>query len=330
MSLSISSDADESDELKRFREEWRAEVRKKKIVQTNQSDSNPPSGPSTSPIDTLVEATRNFKFSVSSKPVAPELRVSTHAPIDFSLPKKLEDALRVYTQAVLLEQQGDLDTAVTLYRQAFRLDANVDKIYHRQEMVRIIKTEHEAKHDLQPSSEPLNPLLGLSDSNVVKHASEAVPLLPVPKPPAAAPQVTGTLRRLIAAFPLNLQFEAEEEAEATPLDTIPDELVVRILRNLDPTSIERFASMSRKARIISLDASLWRFVVVIKIFFLLSDWLLCTARDLVCAIYKPPQIQAEDALSALIDKYLWDYRRLYIEQPRVRLDGVYIAVCHYM
>jgi hypothetical protein len=25
-----------------------------------------------------------------------------------------------------------------------------------------------------------------------------------------------------------------------------------------------------------------------------------------------------------------DYRRLYIEQPRVRLDGVYIAVCHYV
>ncbi len=25
-----------------------------------------------------------------------------------------------------------------------------------------------------------------------------------------------------------------------------------------------------------------------------------------------------------------DYRRLYIEHPRVRYDGVYIAVCHYM
>ena len=29
-------------------------------------------------------------------------------------------------------------------------------------------------------------------------------------------------------------------------------------------------------------------------------------------------------------KYQGDLRRVYIEHPRVRLDGVYIAVCHYV
>lgn len=28
-------------------------------------------------------------------------------------------------------------------------------------------------------------------------------------------------------------------------------------------------------------------------------------------------------------KYKGDLRRVYVEHPRVRLDGVYIAVCHY-
>jgi len=27
---------------------------------------------------------------------------------------------------------------------------------------------------------------------------------------------------------------------------------------------------------------------------------------------------------------MFDYRRVFIEQPRVRTDGVYIAICHYM
>lgn len=33
---------------------------------------------------------------------------------------------------------------------------------------------------------------------------------------------------------------------------------------------------------------------------------------------------------SIVKKYLADYRRIFIEQPRVRMDGVYIATCHYM
>ena len=47
------------------------------------------------------------------------------------------------------------------------------------------------------------------------------------------------------------------------------------------------------------------------------------------AIYKPPQIPDDEELDGLLTSYLGDYRRLYIEQPRLRLDGVYIAICHY-
>ena len=46
--------------------------------------------------------------------------------------------------------------------------------------------------------------------------------------------------------------------------------------------------------------------------------------------YKSPQIPEAENLRDLVLKYKGDFRRLYIEHPRVRLDGVYIAVCHYM
>lgn len=32
----------------------------------------------------------------------------------------------------------------------------------------------------------------------------------------------------------------------------------------------------------------------------------------------------------IAEAYFFDYRRMFIEHPRLRLDGVYIAVCHYM
>lgn len=45
--------------------------------------------------------------------------------------------------------------------------------------------------------------------------------------------------------------------------------------------------------------------------------------------YKPPQIPYPEAILDLVRTYGVDFRRLYIETPRVRLDGVYIAVCKY-
>ena len=53
-------------------------------------------------------------------------------------------------------------------------------------------------------------------------------------------------------------------------------------------------------------------------------------RAFVEAIYKPPQILPDEVLNDIVNKHSSDYRRVYIERPRVRLDGVYIAVCHYM
>lgn len=53
-------------------------------------------------------------------------------------------------------------------------------------------------------------------------------------------------------------------------------------------------------------------------------------RERVEEIYKPPQIADDEDLGSLLSQYTQDYRRMFVEHPRVRLDGVYIAVCHYM
>jgi F-box protein 9 len=53
-------------------------------------------------------------------------------------------------------------------------------------------------------------------------------------------------------------------------------------------------------------------------------------RDFVVLGYKPPQIPYPETILDLVKTYGVDFRRLYIETPRVRLDGVYIAVCRYL
>jgi F-box protein 9 len=75
---------------------------------------------------------------------------------------------------------------------------------------------------------------------------------------SAAGIVTGTLAKLVANFPEILSFEPEIEQQAVPLRKLPDELLVMILRKLDPTSIERFAIVSRKARLIALESTIWK------------------------------------------------------------------------
>jgi len=53
-------------------------------------------------------------------------------------------------------------------------------------------------------------------------------------------------------------------------------------------------------------------------------------RNLVLSTYREPQIPDLETLSEIVTRHIFDYRRVFIEQPRVRTDGVYIAICHYM
>lgn len=111
-------------------------------------------------------------------------------------------------------------------------------------------------------------------------------------------------------FPPHLEFEPQDEDEISPLISFPAELILHILRYLDHTSIERFGSISRRARVLTLDPSIW--------------------KDFVVSTYKPPQVASTDDILNVVKLYSPDYRRIYIEHPRVRLDGVYIAICRYI
>jgi F-box protein 9 len=155
-------------------------------------------------------------------------------------------ALSLYQRAVQHEQNGQLDEALMLYRQAFRIEPNVDQAYHTQEMLTVINTAQTL--GVGGSAEDL----GVDKLGDKLHRALAI------QSGEAKGVVTGTLASLIEGFPPDLVFEPEDEDEPIHLNRLPEELLILIIRKLDHTTIERFAAVSRKARALTLDPGIWR------------------------------------------------------------------------
>lgn len=229
---------EETDELRNFRESWKREVKEKK---QSQQDST---GPVTAP---------------------PERASTSDAGIGGL--RSRNDALEAYTRAIKHEQVGELDDALRLYRQAFRMDSNVDRAYHHQERraTRALETTALAATPLEKGME--NDVAVLVDSGsetVAPVVAHARPLLSVTSHPDR--QVAGLLAGIVVDFPTPLAFEPEDERAPLPLQRLPDELLLYILSYLGYVAIECFARVSRKARMITLDATIWRSDFILPFF----------------------------------------------------------------
>ncbi|KAG2112977.1 uncharacterized protein F5147DRAFT_789964 [Suillus discolor] len=298
-------------ELARFREQWKAEVRERQTA-TSGVQTQPVLGAITA-AERIIPAARSdasakpatITNTLSASPsrgpathvVAGAPAVTTHASHGHSnLSPNLAHAIEVYRKAVFHEQHSQLDEALRLYRQAFRLDANVDRAYFIEE-----QRTHE-RSAAQPPSHKKAP-----STVSVDQVTRDVQKLEVHKYSKDKSFVTsGFLAQVLKNFPDNLVFQPENEKEGLPINLIPDELLLQILRILDYTTIERFAAVSRKARILSLDSAIW--------------------RDFVHLAYKPPQIADNDSITNIVELYSSDYRRAYIEHPPLA-DGWSLHCC---
>ncbi|KAF8448934.1 hypothetical protein L210DRAFT_3640552 [Boletus edulis BED1] len=298
----------ESAELRQFREKWKKEVRHRReleeqLVQQHGVRAEPsqhkPSSPETHPrshasphaVPSGTEAKPPTKSSFSQGTSQKTLHTS-HSPLSGSIARAVE----IYRSAVQHEQESDLDDALRLYRQAFRLDPDVDRAYFKEE---------------QRLQQPGRATASVGHKKTLSTSKgEGVQRTTQPAEGKESVHTNGILSKVLEKFPNVLTFEPEDDREGVPINVIPGELLLYILRNLDTTTLEHFATVSRKARVLSLDPLLW--------------------RDFVYLAYKPPQIPEAITVEAIVDGYGSDYRQTYIEHPRLRLDGVYIAVCHYV
>nr|XP_019011236.1 uncharacterized protein I206_04548 [Kwoniella pini CBS 10737]OCF50017.1 hypothetical protein I206_04548 [Kwoniella pini CBS 10737] len=251
-----------------------------------------------------------------------------------------ERAISIYTKAVESEQSGKLNEALLLYRKAFKLDDDVDRSYarsikakaeaetHRQEQQKHLAVEDRddfspssidiisptppqaepysfARHiQIDPDYEKAHPIQSSSSSS--KSKNTVSPLSPLTK-----------LFDSLDTPVQNLVFIPEEEELPCPILKLPNELFEPILNRLDVTSIERFGSSCWKARWLTHISHTW--------------------RNIAEKIYKPPamlpppppQLQVV-GVRDLVIRHRNEWRTTVVEEERIRMDGCYIAVCHYI
>jgi F-box protein 9 len=121
----------------------------------------------------------------------------------------------------------------------------VDRAYHYEQMLSSIQ------HARQESSSIVDVSTAVETTLTPEHVDSKMPSATI-----------GPLSSLFADFARNLMFQPENELEEEPvfLNKLPEELLVMIIVTLDTTSIERFARVCKKARIMTLDPVIWMYV----------------------------------------------------------------------
>jgi F-box protein 9 len=132
-----SKEEDDTAELARFRQEWLAELHRRKAgvtstgttsAESTQQSQPPLSG--TKDSGQIFKENKSSLEATSSREVVPSrLNLAKHPalnedgriPPSFQTSKVLESALKFYRRAVTHEQRRELDQALLLYRQAFHL-----------------------------------------------------------------------------------------------------------------------------------------------------------------------------------------------------------------
>ncbi|KAF7430901.1 hypothetical protein PC9H_006616 [Pleurotus ostreatus] len=308
MQPTIPPPEEEPEELARFREQWKAEVRRniqKPKAETSATTAATAPQP-TSPLPIRVQPrVRPANHVVGSSQPGPSSETisglpATRPALTAQASSALFSAVRVYRNAVQCESRGELDEAMVLYRQAFRMDPNVDRAYDKEErLATVLARPVEANAEQMTEGVAVEAVsLALSKLSLTLRKGES------------GGNLVGLLAGIVKAFPSDLTFAPEDEKLPVFFSDLPDEVLLLIVHKMDNTTIGRFSQVCRKACLLALDPGRW--------------------RDLVVSTYKPPQISSLTELVPILERHGHDYRRVYIEQPRVRLDGLYIAVCHYV
>ena len=141
------------------------------------------------------------------------------------------------------EIRGSSNEALRLYRRAFRLDSNVDQAFKLEERIDSVPVISDALAQIPPAN------MGLAI---------------IPPPSRGVSNHRDVIDVIIASSASDsIVFTPFEQNSSVPIQSLPTELIICILRffswDCDYTTLERFAAVCRKARLLTMDNSLWRY-----------------------------------------------------------------------
>ncbi|KAH8916747.1 hypothetical protein BT69DRAFT_1269958 [Atractiella rhizophila] len=334
-------------ELAQFREDWKIEVSSKAEASSSTSKAVAKS---------LHQRKRSAEQPVSR--VKHGKQPSVEVAVDEEKERRerekerileSENAVEIYAEAVEFERQGRLNEALAFYRKAFKLDEDVDRAYDTSALSKRPPPSEQSKDDdfhfsrtihLGPEYSSKSSEQALAHPSSTQGLTERLmrsfsvnPYPPPPEPETLERQdgtvkdgPTVTVKKLQEDLSYIYKFHPRDEELPLRLRLLPADILILIFTHLvcghgaglerataegvyDVQALERFGSVSRWARLLTLETMIW--------------------KNLCEQVYVPPQISILESPKDLVEQHGNDWRRMYIEQPRLRTDGCFIAVITY-
>ncbi|KAI0473882.1 hypothetical protein GGR56DRAFT_553843 [Xylariaceae sp. FL0804] len=265
-----------------------------------------------------------------------------------------ETALDFYEHAVEKESTGKLGDSLQLYRKAFRLDDSVDRTYRDKHFPGRWSKPAQAQPTPNPHLNVHPPNVPATGASTTRPPAEDAPILSVPD--------------LIASFAglkvEGLPAECEgAEPPPCPFATLPEEILVHVLRDVAVADVGDFARLSlvcrRLAYLVATENQAWRRVCLDSGFGfggMQRHWQtsitwepLETAQVLSDAaedgeddeeeanVYTSEELRAHRetraraATNALLHSaYKSSWKDMFRQRPRVRFNGCYISTVNYI
>ncbi|KAH8727045.1 hypothetical protein GQ44DRAFT_704448 [Phaeosphaeriaceae sp. PMI808] len=313
-----TNDTTES-ELESFRQKWREEVTAKTkgkatVALTSPTKTTSSSSKSRPPRSNAPDAASSSHTRQRSlehvDEVAPHVyhdlgekqhgrrldETSTETAAALTSGREPTTALEHYEKAVEKESEGRLGDSLGLYRQAFKLDDKVDKLY---------KAKHFPPSYFKALNKP--PSTAPGPASIPKPQDPNPSNAPVTVPNTAHHSLHGlsaALQTLISEF-TTLSIQAEPPPTdispqlPCPIASVPEEIVVEILLHI---AIQDVASFVRLAQV---------------------------CKRLAYLVTTEDRIQSPPSTSLLIPSPYPTYRTLFQRRPRIRFNGCYISTVNY-
>ena len=226
-------------------------------------------------------------------------------------------ALELYEQGVLRERQGALSDALVHYRMAFKKDPNVDRLFR--EAFRA-GTTAEAHFD-----RPHGGNSALEDTGYAKFV-QTTPDYDSKKGHKMSEEMA-TMMKMMSS--LRMPIEADDEVkEKTTVADLPEEVLNQIVHHTIVSSAgSAYTALSltcQKLFLMTLDRAIWRDLCLRT--YWPQVYLNAGAAVKSDSEYDDYRIRLEEEARA---HYKDDWQRMFIEKPRIRYDGIYIATCDY-
>jgi len=351
------------DDLDSFRQQWRQEVNSRQQQQqpeSQQADSlNQYEPRNTAPKSGAL--TGNNNASSSNVSIAEDMEFLNAHP--FLQPKsngRLLDsseqaALDLFEKAVEREHVGKMSDAVSFYRDAFKIDDKVDRLYREKYFVDTSKKElasAQKKESISsvPSSSGI-PVPSLTSGQ--KSQAKKIPTVPVNPQHSTMSKVVDPLDGVKIADS-DLVILPENEDMACPLAKAPLEIIEYILCMVAMDDLSSFTTALRTCKLFNHLGTntnyIWKTLSMCEFPYqsytqeAINDYngFVPASKDKDDSTYHSEDFDAgrrrshvqpakvDDSFVVEQAPYYGSWRKMYLERPRLRFDGIYISTCNYM